>query len=190
MSMNVTYELSENAVLTLDCDLLLMSQVLVPYYEHTQYLKSARVQVLGDPCDMGHISACCTFEIPESCYIKNTGHFNSVEFNICYNQMMYYLIAKSVKHQLMSAFQAWTLDDYFIKQLPDILIVNFKSKFKRPICGTRFTGEIDFIQTKVKRITNPLIYLTSVCRFYDADNGYCEGEIDLVIMNSLDREKP
>jgi hypothetical protein len=167
----------------LDNDPILLDQVLEAYLDHTKYLKSGMTQVRGDPATGGMLSAVCKFEIPKSCYINDTGHFNSVEFNICYNQMMYYLIAKSVKHRLMSAFQNWSLADYFRKQLPDILIVNFKSRFKHPIQPRQFFGEVDFVQTKVSTLAKPIIYLRTLIRFYDKKKGYSEGETDLVIRN-------
>lgn len=169
----------------LDNDTILLGQVLEAYFDHTKYLKSAMTQQRGDPAKGGMVSAICKFEIPKSCYINDTGHFNSVEFNICYNQMMYYLIAKSIKHQLMSAFQNWSLEDYFRKQLPDILIVNFKSSFKQPIQPRQFFGEVDFVQTKVTTLTKPIIYLRTLIRFYDDAKGYSEGETDLVIMDDV-----
>ena len=72
--------------------------------------------------------------------IGDTGHFNSVEFNICYNQLIYYLIAKSVQEGLLPALRGWTLDDFWRSQLPDILITNFSSSFKRKMRGKRFFG--------------------------------------------------
>ena len=35
------------------------------------------------------------------CCIDDTGHFNSVEFHICYNQTLYYTVAKSVQERLV-----------------------------------------------------------------------------------------
>lgn len=63
----------------------LLAQVLNPYKAHCKYLKSAQVTKEGDPHDGGRVIGRCEFSIPQSCYIDDTGHFNSVEFNICYN---------------------------------------------------------------------------------------------------------
>jgi hypothetical protein len=179
--MNLSQVIEEKTAI--ENDALLLMQVLNPYLPNTRYLKSATIKAEGDPGSKGKIVASCQFEIMQSCYIRSTGHFNSVEFNICYNQMMYYVIAKSVKHQLMQAFGDWQLTDYFNKQLPDILIVSFQSNFKRPICGSQFTGEIDFINIKKLKQNNPIIYAETECRFYDTDQGFCEGKVVLVIKN-------
>ncbi|MEO1375818.1 MAG: FcoT family thioesterase, partial [Cyanobacteria bacterium J06635_10] len=50
------------------------------------------------------------FSIPESCYIDDTGHFNSVEFNICYNQLFYIIIAYLIKNQLLEVMKDWNLE--------------------------------------------------------------------------------
>ncbi|MGW6540873.1 FcoT family thioesterase [Streptomyces sp. NPDC055051] len=40
------------------------------------------------------------FTIPEPCYIDDTGHFNAVEFNICYNQLAYYTLAAMIRDRV------------------------------------------------------------------------------------------
>src|SRR5215213_8356559 len=108
-----------------DNDPELLSDVLRPYARpKTGYLKSATVAVAGE-----FASAEGQFSIPFPCYIDDTGHLNSVEINICFNQLMYYLIAKCVQERALPAFDDWTMDDYWAKQLPDILIARFQSNF-------------------------------------------------------------
>lgn len=162
-------------------DQTLMNQVLEPYFEHARYLKHAVVKNPNMPDQNERISALCKFSIQKSCYIEDTGHFNSVEFNICYNQMMYYTIAKIIKHGWMAKFKYWTLGDFFRKQLSDLLIVNFKSTFKAPIVSKNFTGEITIVNSKKIEVNRPLIYIKTLCCFNDNKNGYCEGEVDLAI---------
>ena len=73
-----------------------IDDILKPYRKHAQYLKSAELTHFQDKCscatkgkDAGLITAKGRFSIPESCYIDDTGHFNAVEFNICFNQLAY-----------------------------------------------------------------------------------------------------
>ena len=97
----------------------LMGIFLAPYKSDCQYLKRALFYyppqelsgrdlgfIKGDlsGADFGFIKG--DFKIPESCYIDDTGHFNSVEFNICYNQIFYILIAYLVQQQLLPHPQA------------------------------------------------------------------------------------
>ncbi|MEN8129659.1 MAG: FcoT family thioesterase [Pseudomonadota bacterium] len=159
----------------------LMVRVLKPYKENCKYLKSADVFSEGDPLDGGRVIGRCEFSIPESCYIDDTGHFNSVEFNICYNQMMYYVVAKSVKERLMSSFVSWTMDDYWQKQLPDIFIVNFESSFKKSMKSHRFFGVIEF--NKVRKRSG-LLFINTACQYWDQNNGSCSGKVNLAILNT------
>lgn len=159
-------------------DDILMQDVLRPYFDNTTYLKSADVYI--GSTNTGKITGKGWFEIPSSCYIADTGHFNSVEFNISYNQIMYYVIAISVKYKMMRFFDEWTLETYFKKQLPDILIVNFKSKFRSPLNSKRFYGEIDFVEIKQ---TSSLVFVKTLCRYLNKSEGIicCEGQVDLAI---------
>ena len=52
------------------------------------------------------------FEIPESCYIDATGHLNSVEVNICYNQLLYVILAQSIASEVVPALDVFTLEHY------------------------------------------------------------------------------
>ena len=162
-------------------DEILLEKVLKPYKANCKYLKSAEVIQEGEPQDGGRVIGRCEFSIPESCYIDDTGHFNSVEFNICYNQMMYYVIAKSVKESLMASFRSWTMDDYWAKQLPDIYIVNFESSFRRPMQSSKFWGEIEFTNIRVR---SGMMYIVTKCRYWDDKDGNCSGNVKLAIVNS------
>ncbi|MFJ9134922.1 FcoT family thioesterase [Streptomyces sp. NPDC102256] len=158
----------------------LLARVLVPYKEHSKYLKSAEVTAAA-----GLASARCAFAIEESCYIDDTGHLNSVEVNIAYNQMMYYLVAKSVQEGLLTGFEDWTLDDFWRHQLPDILIARFASNFRRPVNPRQFTGEMEF--RSVTRRTpgggSPFLHAQTVFRYQDAHGGRSDGEATLAFVN-------
>src|SRR5262245_14047302 len=130
-----SHSVSSAGTVSLDTDNALLDDVLLPYKENCRYLKTALVEPGEQERDL---SVHCTFEIPESCYIVDTGHFNAVEFNICYNQMAYYLLAKAVQESLIEPFDAWSMADYWERQLPNILIADFQSKFRRPIQSAAF----------------------------------------------------
>ncbi len=168
--------------LSLEHDTSLCDKVLEAYFPNTRYLKSGVIQKKDTGMTSDLVSATCEFAIPESCYINDTGHFNSVEFNICYNQMMYYAIAMSVKHGLMSSLSHWDLSTYFAKQLPDILIVSFKSKFKKPINARSFFGYIDFHSSRVVKGRKSMLFMKTDCGFRDADGGDCYGSVDLAVV--------
>ncbi len=165
-------------------DSALLAKVLQPYRLNCRYLISATVNAEGEPRDGGRVSAACDFYIPESCYIDDTGHFNSVEFNICYNQMLYYLVAKSVDAGLMLPFAAWTMGDYWRRQLADFLIADFHSTFKRPIRGHRFRGEIEVVgiaEWEGSDIRRPMTVVDTTCRYWDDHGGRCHGEVKVAV---------
>ncbi|SDY98315.1 FcoT-like thioesterase domain-containing protein [Micromonospora pattaloongensis] len=161
-------------------DAELLDRVLRPYREHCKYLKSAVVTASTDP-DTAPLTARCEFEIPESCYIDDTGHFNAVEFNICYNQMFYYVAAKAVLEKAAEPYAQWTMDDYWRRQLPNILITDFRSSFRRAMHGKRFYGEISF--TRIHQRGSLLINDTR-CRYWDDGTGDCRGEVKVVITDA------
>lgn len=154
-----------------------LSRVLAPYKPHCRYLKAARVYH-GE-----HDSVCRIegqFEIPESCYIDDTGHLNAVEVNICYNQMLYTLYAASVDRGLIPAMRHLSLDEYLSRQLPDVLIHKIDIAFKSPIDPRRFHGEMAF-QSAVDR--RKFILFPSVCRFGDERGGRAVGKVSVIFDN-------
>lgn len=120
------------------------------------------------------------FSIPASCYIDDTGHFNAVEFNICYNQMMYILIADSVARFEFPELNGWQLDEFFRKQLSNMLIVRLQSRFVREIDSRDFVGDCS-IDRVIKRGGGPAFIKTSVS-FFDRRGGAADGKVDLAIV--------
>lgn len=161
----------------------LLAQVLRPYRPHCRYLRTATFTAGGEPAKGGGISVAGEFAIPESCYIDDTGHFNSVEFNICYNQMFYYLAARSVAAGL-APFGGWTMADFWRRQLSDFLIVDFHSTFRRPISSDRFSGEVavvDVVEWAGSDVREPFTLLQTECRYADDRGGRCHGKVKLAI---------
>ncbi|MGW3204270.1 (2E)-enoyl-ACP glycyltransferase [Streptomyces sp. NPDC001135] len=158
----------------------LLKRVLSPYKTHCTYLKSAVVTARPE-----RVSARCEFAVPESCYIDDTGHLNSVEVNIAYNQMMYYLVAKSVQEKLLAGFEDWTLDDFWRHQLPDILIARFAGTFRRPVDPRSFFGEMEFLNVTRREPGGgkPFLHAETSYRYWDAHGGRCDGEATLAFVN-------
>jgi hypothetical protein len=161
-----------------------LTEALRPYRDHVRYVHNAELTVPGD-----HrlVVSRSDLTIPESCYIDDTGHFNSVEFNICYNQMMYYAVAKSVKEGLLPAFSTWTLDEFWRRRLSEILITDFSSTFRQAINPREFHGEIEVTKV-VERLGSaeltPMIIIYTAARFWDDDGGRCHGTVKLVVVQS------
>lgn len=162
----------------IDCDQNFLDRVLEPYKPNCRYIKTAVVDV-DDRTDRLRIRG--TFGIPESCYIADTGHFNSVEFNICYNQMAYCLIAKAVDESLISPFDSWSMEDYWERQLPNILIYDFRSRFRRPMLGASFLGSLEFVEVTQRYGDRPLVTIDTACQFSDGSGCSSEGSVKLAI---------
>lgn len=166
-------------------DAELLSRVLQPYRaKKCEYLESATINADGVPGDGGTLLMACDLRITESCYIDDTGHFNSVEFNICFNQVLYYAIAKSVKAKLFEPLASWSMDDFWKRQLPNILITDFRSSFRSPMRGPAFSGEFeltDVAEWSGSDIRAALITLRTRCRYWDETGGACQGEVGVVI---------
>jgi hypothetical protein len=160
----------------------LRERVLSVYFDNTRYLKSAHIHAERTE-NREEVFSIGDFSIAESCYIQSTGHFNSVEFNICYNQIMYDAVAHAAKYGLLSQFAGWGADGFFARQLPDILITSFQSRFSRPLNSSRFRGEFAIRSVRMQSRGRPFLFLKTTCRFFDDSRGEATGEVDLAILN-------
>jgi hypothetical protein len=162
-------------------------RVLTPYRgKNCEYLKTAEVTVTGHPPENGRLTVDCDFEIPESCYIDSTGHFNAVEFNICYNQMAYYMMAKSIQDGLLEPFSRWSMDDFWNRQLGNILITDFHSAFRVEMRGQRFRGQLEVVDVAAwdgTDLRDPLVVMRTRCRYWDEFGGDSFGEVTAAITN-------
>ncbi|MFI9508002.1 FcoT family thioesterase [Nocardia sp. NPDC052566] len=160
----------------------LLARVLDCYKPHCRYLRELTVETSGQ-----HACATGTFEIPESCYIDATGHLNSVEVNIGYNQMLYQTIAVLVRHQDGPLFDGWTMDEFWRRQLPDILITRFDSTFRRPIDPRRFHGDITFagFEHRVSGADGtPYLALDTEFHCWDDAGGNCSGNARIAVVGA------
>lgn len=169
--------------LTFGNDAELLERVLRCYKPHCRYVQRMTVSVAGD----GVVRGLAELAIGESCYIDDTGHLNAVEVNIAYNQMLYYVVAKSVRERLGPTFATWSMDDYWRRQLPDILITKLVSRFRWPADRSRFHGEFTLINATQRRLrpgSPPLIALETAFRFWDDRKGRADGEVTVAITAS------
>jgi hypothetical protein len=154
--------------------------VLQPYRENCRYLRD--VEVRKSP---GIAQAHGRFAIGESCYIADTGHFNAVECNICYNQLGYYLLAICIDRRLFPSLEAWTLADFWQRQLSDVLIYGFNSRFRRLINPRDFQGTVTFEEPRL--VTRPgkapLMYMQTSLAFWDDRGGAADGSVKIALTN-------
>lgn len=164
----------------------LLDVFLSPYKENCRYLKKAEFRYpfndapsKSDKKGQGLWLIEGEFAITESCYIADTGHFNSVEFNICYNQLFYITIAYLVQHKLLKEMSDWDLEIYKRRQLSDFLIVKFSSTFRQPINSNSFQGMLSINKCSIR---GNLLLIKTSCAFYD-NRGWSEGDVTIAIVN-------
>lgn len=164
----------------------LLKEVLIPYKENCRYLQHASLEYqLADTTNFTPdkhkilLLAKGTFSIPYSCYIANTGHFNAVEFNICYNQLAYYVVAECIRHQLIDSLKTWDIEAYRRHQLSNMLIVKLSSSFQKPICPDKFEGYLQVKRILKKRNT---LFFQTICGFNDSYGGSATGKVLFAII--------
>jgi len=164
-----------------------LDQVLKPYKPNCRYLKSAFLEYTDDVLSSltssqpstGLLTARGQFSIPEPCYIASTGHFNAVEYNICYNQLGYYLLAECFQHRLLAPVLDWPFSEYLRRQLSDCLIVEFSSAFRKPIDSLDFQGMLSFDSIKAR---SKAIFIQTSSDFSDGRGGQSHGEALLALL--------
>ncbi|MEV0294823.1 FcoT family thioesterase [Nocardia sp. NPDC050710] len=178
--MTTGHSIEDSAILDATADdIALLARTMRPYVRKgTVYLKQARATRRGDT-----VVGVGEFGIAEPCYIDDTGHFNAVEFNISFNQIFYYTLAAAIRDRLIPELANWTLDDYWERQLPAILITRFDSRYRRPIGSRAYTAELTIGRVEFRNRTRPLFAVQSHIEFTDAAAGCASGDIEVVLLD-------
>jgi hypothetical protein len=166
----------------------LRQRVLAPYLEMARYVHSAALTQRGnggsprgaDPATWLRLDATCGFAQP--CYIESTGHFNAVEMNITFNQMLYLAMAEAVRQRLLPELRHWSLDDFFRAQLPDVLIGDYHARFRRPMKSRRYQGWFCFTDVQA-RPSRKLLLLHTRAGCSDGDGGECVVDATIALVN-------
>jgi FcoT-like thioesterase domain len=152
--------------------------VLACYKPHCRYLSTV---------DVDGRRGVGTFAIPESCYIDDTGHLNAVEVNICYNQLLYAMIATAVRDGAGPVFDTWTMDEFWRRRLTDILIARITAEFRTPMNARAFRGELTFERILARRLrpdAAPFVSIDTTFAFSDDSGGAASGTARIAIADS------
>lgn len=164
------------SILRLDETHPLFRQCMDPYRKKgCIYLKSAEI-------DTTTLRSTGTFGFKESCYIDDTGHFNAVEFTICYNQLMYMTLCAGVAEN-NAAFADWSMEDWWQRQLPNVLIQELTSRYSWPINPRDFQGEFTVTEFDESRLERGIMKLRTEVSFNDANGGRARGQVLLALTN-------
>ena len=167
----------------------LFQSILAPYRKTCTYLKRMWIDFYADGNDAvgGAIVGRGQFSIPESFYISDTGHFNAVEFNLCYNQVGYVFFAYCAQHKLISSMSAVDLAYYRRQQLHSFFIAKFASSFQSQIKAASFWGEISLPRATERK---KLWMLDTHIRYWDDGDGRSEGDVLLAFLKEVPKEAP
>jgi len=158
-----THEISEG----------LMSRILSPYFSSCRYLKSAEFES-GDRMGIrGEL------EIPSSCYVESSGHFNAVEMVICFNQLSYVMFGEAMERGLLPRPNIRTIEDYEEIQLGNVLITKSEMQFKKIINPSSFSGSV--YVNKSRKIRDSLFYSMET-EFRDLGDGLAMGQFSLIVV--------
>ncbi len=162
----------------------LLQSILTPYRKECTYLKKMWIDFYGEPdTEAGgvgeEIVGRCQFSIAESFYISDTGHFNAVEFNLCYNQVAYVYLAYCCDRKLIPPMSSVDLAYYRKQQLGGILITKFSSSFHSQMKAASFWGEFSVPKTVEKK---RLWLLDTHIRYWDEGEGRSEGDVLLAFL--------
>ena len=157
-----------------------MADTLKPYRSNAKYLKSAQItQVRGSESHAKRVpllTATGRFSIPESCYIDDTGHFNAVEFNICYNQLAYVMFGKCFDTGIVQKLRFLTLGEYRRHQLQSCFMVSLESRFLKQLKSDDFGGELTL--NKLSWVGGVLFCFTTIA-FSDFEGVKAQGAVVL-----------
>lgn len=155
-----------------------LDDVLSPYKPGCRYLRTATVGYGPS----GVVEASGEFCIPESCYIADTGHFNAVEFNICYNQIAYVMFAEVTRQVLVPQASNFGYERFKEVQLGKSFIVKMSNQFKRPIDTRRFFAKTALL--RVGPFVRGVMFLDTSVHFFDEDGGEACGNVLLACVAS------
>ena len=172
--------LGQAYALPIDISEEFVSGILQPYRANAKYLRSAAITQVRDsanPSKNGPIlTARGRFAIPQGCYIDDTGHFNAVEFNICYNQLAYVMFGKCFETGIVPKLRFLTLGEYRHHQLKSCFIASMESRFIKQLKGDDFRGELTL--NKLSWAGGMLFCFTSIA-FSDGESVKAHGPVVL-----------
>jgi hypothetical protein len=163
------------------------AEILKPYRQNATYLQAAEITQVNDKTEVAGtdhklIVGKGRFSIPESCYIDSTGHFNAVEFNICYNQLAYVLFAGCINAGVMGKVRAVqgagipSMAEFKNDQLPAMMIVALESRYFKPLDSKDFTAELSI--NRISAVGNAWFFFTTIT-FSDAEGVKAKGAVTL-----------
>lgn len=177
-----------NSVTTHALDTTLLGQLLRPYKAHCRYVREVTLEhptersSLNPEEPSSWIVAHGNCGVPTPCYYDGNGHFTAVEFNIAYNQLLYAGLTGAIQLALIAELQHWDLEEWWKRQWPDVLIVDYRARFHRPMHSQDFTARLE-IREVVPKPRKQLLMLRTACKMHDDSGGQSDAEVLIAIVH-------
>ena len=114
-------------------------------------------------------------------YIDDTGHFNAMEFNLCYNQLAYTLLAQCVEVSITPELSARIpASEFRSRQLRDLLIRRYTVTFDHAMEADHFVGVVS-----IKRVIGRMgrLFLETHCRIGPVEGPWsATGDVTLAVV--------
>ena len=159
-----------------------MEIMLREYFSHCRYLRNPSIEVSNNTdyfAKDSKIKGKGDFAILECCYGSNSGHLNSAEFPICFNQLGYVIFAEAVSRQLLPELNMSTVKEFKEAQMNRCLILEERRRFKRPIDSKNFHVEMSIERSKV---LHGLPFYFMNASFSDDKGGLAIGKVKIAIL--------
>lgn len=164
---------------SVEVDSELLDRTTLPYRSKGAiYLQSATVTKLDSGLEVEG-----NHRIVESAYIDDTGHFNAAEFIISYNQMVYVGLATAIRDQIIPALAGWSMDDYWERQLPDVLITKMNTRFRSAIDPRDYHARLTISEFEYRNRRQPVLLFDTEVRFWDGGGGEASGDGQIALKN-------
>jgi hypothetical protein len=164
----------------------MLDATLACYQDWCRYLNAASVEYRNDggslPSGYGDamLVAHGEFSSVPPWYIRDTGHLNSIEFNLCYNQLSYTALVQGTASNVAWLITHMDANDMQSRKLSAALITRFSSVFHRPMRESSFSG---VFWVKRAAIRKGMLFLrTGMVLHTPNGDRACSGEVDTVIL--------
>jgi len=154
-----------------------LDQTLDCYFPHVRYLRNASFECgeAGQPfdCELGTCLAVARgdFVSQPAWYIRDTGHFNAIEFNICYNQLAFVMVGQCIELGALGPLSAQLPKHEFrARMLPDLVISRYAVSFERPMLKSEF-----FASMAITKVISKMgrLFLQTRCGVGPAQGEWC-----------------
>ncbi|GED98576.1 FcoT family thioesterase [Gordonia crocea] len=141
-----------------------------------------QLQVNGDAA--GTIHARASLALTEAVGREGPPLLSPVEFLICYNQMLYGTLATIIADRLHPALASWTLDDFWQRQLPNVVIHHATTSIAEPLDARSLHGSLTIERISDRLIKRRTLLIDTTVGLTDPTGRIATGSIEVALTDS------